>query len=103
MAPGFFYWVKLTAPAGSNTFTIHQALTTGNFDSHFFSFASGSNALNANCTAISDTSITQSGADVKFDSTSVKAFNTPSPTTVHYNFETAGQANSTQGLDLKKK
>jgi hypothetical protein len=48
----FFYWVKLTASAGSNTFTIDQSITTGNFDSHFFSVAAGSNAFNANCTAI---------------------------------------------------
>ena len=32
----FYYWVKVTAVAGSNTFTINQAITTGNFDSHFY-------------------------------------------------------------------
>ena len=69
--------------------------------------------------SIIGTSITQNGADVKvtfnagtggtvylgikFDSTSVKGFSVPSPTTVHYTFETVGEVNTTQGLDLKKK
>ncbi len=125
VAPGvFFYWIAVPASAGSNTFTIHQAITTGNFDSHFFEVAAGSNAFDANCVAIGGTSITQSLADVtvtftsasagtvflgiKFDSTSVKGFATPSPTTVHYDFTTLDSLNnpllgSLQGLDLKQK
>jgi hypothetical protein len=125
VAPGvFFYWIAVPASAGSNTFTIHQAITTGNFDSHFFTVAAGSNAFDANCVAIGGTSITQSGADVtvtftsasagtvflgiKFDSNSVKGFATPSPTTVHYDFTTLDALNNTllgslQGLDLKQK
>ena len=115
----FFYWVEVNASAGSNTFTIDQAITTNNFDSHFFSFAAGSNAFDANCVAINGTSVTQNGADVtvtfnsgsggtvylgiKFDSTSVKGFSVPSPTTVHYTFEIVGEVKSTEGLDLKKK
>ena len=125
VAPGvFFYWIAVPASAGSNTFTIHQAITTANFDSHFFAVAAGSNAFDANCVAIGSTSITQSGADVtvtftsasagtvylgiKFESTSVKGFAVPSPTTVHYDFTTLDSLNnpllgSLQGLDLKQK
>jgi hypothetical protein len=121
VAPGvFFYWVQLDASAGSNTFTIHQTITTGNFDSHFFSFANGSNVFDANCVAIAGASITQSGADVtvtfnaassgtvfigiKYDSTSVKGFSAPSPPTVHYTFATVGlEATTTSGLDLIRK
>jgi hypothetical protein len=40
---------------------------------------------------------------IKFDASSVKGFPAPSPSTVHYTFETAGQASSTQGLDLEQK
>ena len=32
VTPGvFFYWVSVTAPAGNNSFTITQTITTGNF------------------------------------------------------------------------
>ncbi|HEU5211596.1 MAG TPA: hypothetical protein VFU10_02390 [Gaiellaceae bacterium] len=125
VAPGvFFYWIGVQATAGSNTFTIHQAITTGNFDSHFFAVAAGSNVFNPDCTAASGVHITQNGADVtvtfsagsagtyfigiKFDSTSVKGFATPSPTTVHYVFSTLDSSNttlsgSTSGLDLVAK
>jgi hypothetical protein len=117
--PGvFFYWVRVTAVAGSNTFTIGQNITTGNFDSHFFSFASGSSAFTASCGSVS-TTITQSGAattvkftastagtyiiGIKYNSKSVAGFPAPSPgTTVHYDFSTTGVANSTSGLDLVK-
>ena len=33
--PKFMYWVKVTATAGSNTFVIDQAITTGNFNTQF--------------------------------------------------------------------
>ncbi len=120
ISPGvFFYWVGFVASPGSNTFTIHQTITTGNFDSHFFSYAAGSNAFDKNCSSLGAT-ITQSGPDVtvtfnagsggkvylgiKFDSTSVKGFTPPSGNgTAHYSFETVGLAGSTQGLDLSQK
>jgi uncharacterized repeat protein (TIGR01451 family) len=119
--PGvFFYWVKVTASAGSNTFTISQTITTGNFDSHFFTFASGSNVYTSGCTAVSGARITQSGGTVtvtfnassagtyiigiKYSATSVAGFPAPSPTTtVHYDFATSNTSGSTQGLDLVKK
>ena len=120
VSPGvFFYWIKVTAVAGSNTFTINQAITTGNFDSHFFHFTSGSAVYSSSCVKQGST-ITQSGGvtsitfnassagtyiiGVKYDAASVKGFAAPSPTTtVHYTFEIPTVSGSLQGLDLKKK
>jgi len=118
--PGvFFYWVKVSAIAGNNTFTINQAITTGNFDSHFFNHTSGSFAYNSSCTKINANISTSNGITtvsfnanaagtyiigIKYDSRSVQGFTVPSPTTtVHYNFSTAGVPSSTKGLDLIKK
>jgi hypothetical protein len=125
VAPGvFFYWDGISVPAGSNTFTLRQAITTNNFDSHFFAMAAGSNVFDSNCNAVSGESLTQSGSDItitfnaasagtyfigiKFDATSVKGFAVPSPTTVHYEFSMldssfATLTGSVQGLDLAKK
>jgi uncharacterized repeat protein (TIGR01451 family) len=119
VSPGvFFYWVKVTAPAGSNTFTITEAITTGNFNS-FFSIAKGSNVFNSSCVSLHPT-ITQSGNTItvtfnaptagayfiaiKFDSQSLSGKPKPSPTTtVHYDISTMGVPGSTSGIDLKKK
>jgi hypothetical protein len=122
VAPGvFFYWIKVTASAGSNTVTIDQSITTGNFDSHFFDFASGSNVFTSSCTAVKPAPmISQSGPTttitftassagtyiigIKYDATSVKGFDAPSPTTtVHYDFQRTGFPSSIEGLDLVKK
>ena len=47
--PGvFFYWVKITAPAGNNTVVVNQSITTGNFNT-LFAIASGSNVYNSSC------------------------------------------------------
>jgi len=60
--PGvFFYWVQVDASAGSNTFTIDQAITTNNFDSHFFGQASGSFAYDSGCTKINASISTAGG------------------------------------------
>jgi hypothetical protein len=114
----FFYWVSVTAPAGNNSFTITQTITTGNFTGKF-NFASGSNVFSSSCNSVSDT-ITQNtttGAvtvnfnapagtyiiGIKYDSKSIVGDPAPSPgTTVHYNFSTTGVPGSTQGLDLIK-
>jgi len=115
----FFYWIKVTATAGSNTFTIDQDITTGNF-STFFSTASGSNVFTSSCTALKPApTFTQSGdittvtftassagtyiIGIKYDATSVKGATAPSPTTVHYTFTTIGVPGSTSGLALQKK
>jgi hypothetical protein len=115
---GFFYWVKVTAPAGSNTFTITQTITTGNFDSFFVDIANGSNVFNSNCVSVHPR-ITQNPTtgtvtvqwnaptagtyiiSIKYNSQSLVGKPAPSPgTTVHYDFMTTGVAGSTSGLDL---
>jgi hypothetical protein len=119
--PGvFFYWIKVTATAGSNTFTINQTITTGNFDSHFFNSTSGSNVFTSSCTAVkpAPTISTSNGVTtvtftastagtyiigVKYDAGSVKGFAAPNPTTVHYDFEITSIPGSKQGLNLVKK
>jgi hypothetical protein len=124
VSPGvFFYWIKVTAVAGSNTFNISQAITSSNNNfNHFFAFASGSAVFNSSCTAVQPAAtITTPSAGVtrvtfnassagtyiigiKYDSKSVEGFTAPSPnTTVHYEFSTGGVTGSTQGLDLAKK
>jgi len=120
VTPGvFFYWVKVTVPAGNQSFTITQTITTGNFTG-LFNFASGSSVFNSSCNSVSDT-ITQNtttGAvtvqfnaatagtyiiGIKYDSKSIVGLPAPSPgTTVHYNFATTGVPGSTSGLDLIK-
>jgi hypothetical protein len=120
VTPGvFFYWVSVTVPAGNNTVTITQTITTGNFTGTF-DFASGSNVFNSNCNSVSET-ITQNPTTgtvtvqfnaptagtyiigIKYDSKSIVGDPAPSPgTTVHYNFATTGVPGSTQGLDLIK-
>jgi hypothetical protein len=119
VAPGvFFYWIKVTAAAGSNTFSITQTITTGNF-STYFQFASGSGAYTSSCGTIKSTRITQSGGTVtvqfnaptagtyiigiKYNTGTVKGATAPNPSTVHYEFATTGQSGTTQGIDLKKK
>jgi hypothetical protein len=120
VTPGvFFYWVKVTVPAGNNSVTITQTITTGNFTGKF-DFTSGSNVFTSNCNSVSNT-ITQNtttGAvtvqfnaatagtyiiSIKYDSKSIVGDPAPSPgTTVHYNFATTGVPGSTSGLDLVK-
>jgi len=119
--PGvFFYWVKVTVPAGSNTFTITESITTGNFSTPFALANGGNNVFNSSCNSLSET-ITQNpttGAvtvtfnaptagvyviSLKYDAGSVKGATAPSPTTtVHYNLSTTGVPGSTDGLDLIK-
>jgi hypothetical protein len=116
--PGvFFYWVKVTVPAGNNTLTITQTITTGNFNT-FFTVAAGSSVFNSNCNSVGST-ITQNGntttvsfnastagtyfIGIKYDPHSVVGQPAPSPgTTVHYNYATTGVPGSTSGLDLIK-
>jgi hypothetical protein len=122
--PGvFFYWVKVTALAGNNTFTITQTITTGNFNT-LFAVTSGSNVFDANCVNGLKPSFTQSSTNatsgtvtvtwvapnagtyyisVKFDTSTAVGKTSPTPTTVHYNFSTVGVPGSTSGLDLVKK
>ena len=115
---GFFYWVRVTAPAGSNTFTITQTITTGNFASVIVDIANGSNVFNSSCASVHPR-ITQNATtgtvtvtfnaptagtyfiSIKYNAQSVAGKPAPSPgTTVHYDFTTTGVAGSTSGLDL---
>jgi hypothetical protein len=119
VTPGvFFYWVAVTAPAGSNTFTITQTVTTGNSPG-IFNFASGSSVFTSNCNSLSET-ITQNtttGAvtvafnaptagtyiiGIKYDSKSIVGATAPNPPTVNYAFETTGVSGSISGLNLVK-
>ena len=113
----FNYWVRVIVTAGENSFVINQAITTGNFTDSF-TLASGS-ITDQGCKTLKGT-FTQdaSGAimvtwtapsagiyeiALKLDATSVKNNAAPTPTTVHYNFSTAGVDGSTSELDLVKK
>jgi hypothetical protein len=115
--PGvFFYWVRVTVPAGNNTLTITQTITTGNFNT-FFGVAAGSSVFDSNCNTVGST-ITQNGntttvtftasaagtyiIGIKYNPHTVVGAPAPSPTTVHYNFATTGVPGSTSGIDLIK-
>ena len=110
--------MAVTASAGSNSFTINQTITTGNFDSHFFNQAAGSFVFDPNCTKVGTQSVSTVGGvtsvsftaasagtyfiGIKYDSKSVEGFPAPSPSTVHYDFSTSGVSGTTSGLDLVK-
>jgi uncharacterized repeat protein (TIGR01451 family) len=114
--PGvMFYWVKVTAAAGSNTFTITQIQST---TSNAFTVASGSQAYNSGCTALS-TTVTQATngtvtvvfnapsagtyyIGIKYSPKSVAGETAPSPSTVTYTFSTSGVTGSTSTVNLVK-
>jgi hypothetical protein len=121
VSPGvFFYWVKVTAPAGNNMFVVNQSITTGNFDT-LFAIANGSSVFNSSCTNLHGT-FTQSPINntttgtvtvtfnaptagiyyigIKFSTSSVKDKTAPAPTTVGYSYSTTGVPGSTNGLNL---
>ena len=118
LAPGvFFYWLKVTVPAGNNVFTVTETITTGNFTRPFSLANGGNNVWNNSCNSLSNT-ITQAAngtvtvsfnapvagtyfISLKYDSGSIKGAAAPAPTTtVHYDFTTTGVPDSTSGLDL---
>jgi hypothetical protein len=121
--PGvFYYWVKVTAPAGSNTFVVNQTITTGNF-STLFALASGSNVYNSSCTNVHGT-FTQSSINgttgtvtvtfnaptagvyyisIKFSTMSVMGKTAPNPSTVGYSYDTTGVPGSTSSLNLVRR
>jgi hypothetical protein len=114
---GFYYWVKVTAPAGPNSFTVVQSITTGNFSTKF-ALGGGSNVYNSACGKGLRPTITAGAAGVTatftapsagtyhigihYTTAAVKGQTVPSPTTVHYQFSTGGVSASTSGLDLKQ-
>jgi hypothetical protein len=120
VTPGvFFYWVSVTVPAGNNSFTITETITTGNFSTPFL-LGGGSNVFNSSCGSVSETITQNTGTgdvsvsfnapvagtyiiSLKYNSKSIAGATAPSPgTTVHYDFATTGVAGSTSGLDLIK-
>src|SRR5262249_2002469 len=49
VSPGvFFYWLKVTVPAGNNSFSITQTITTSNFSGRL-AMQSGSNVFDVSC------------------------------------------------------
>jgi hypothetical protein len=114
---GFYYWVKVTAPAGPNSFTVAQSITTGNFSTQF-ALGGGSNVFNSACAKKLHPTITAGAGGatatftapsagtyyigIQYTTSSVKGKPVPSPTTVHYEFSTGGVSASTSGLDLKQ-
>jgi hypothetical protein len=116
--PGvFFYWIKVDAAAGPNSFTSDQEITSRNFGTYFAKTA-GSALWTSTCQKVNSASITQSNGDVtvsftassagtyiigiKYDSSSVKGVAPPTSSGIaHYTFSVNGTG--TQGLDLKPK
>ena len=120
----FMYWVKVTAPAGNNTFAVNQAITTGNFSTQFKIDGASKVYKSSDCSAVGGVSIKQNTTNgttsvmtVKFNATTAGVYYialrfqtgnvggkpAPSPgTTVHYNFSTTGVAGSTSGIDLAR-
>ena len=125
VAPGkFVYWVKVTAPAGSNMFVVNQSITTGNFNTQFMLDRSGSSVVTGRCGNVSGETFTQNTTvgpsstvtvtfnapsagtyfiAVRFNTTNIKNAAAPTPSTVHYNFSTAGVPASTSVLDLTRR
>lgn len=121
--PGvFYYWVKVTAPDGNNTFVVNQSITTGNF-STLFAIASGSVVYNSSCTNVHGT-FTQSPINatsgtvtvrfntptagtyyiaIKFSTSSVTGKTAPTPSTVGYTYSATGVPGSTSSLNLVKR
>src|SRR5579884_686467 len=117
--PGvFFYWVTVTAGAGTQSLTITESKGSS---SRPFLISSGSNAFNSSCGTVSGTKITQSSATgtvtvkfnagtggtfyigIKFSTSHVVGEPAPSPSPVDYTFITTGVTGSTSDIYLVKK
>jgi uncharacterized repeat protein (TIGR01451 family) len=114
--PGvFFYWIKVTATAGANTFTVNQS-QSDTFP-RFFDQASGTAVYNSGCNKVSVQNITTSSAGVttvtftaptagtyiigiKYSSKSVEGFGAPAGDVI-YTFATGGVSGSSQNITLK--
>ena len=110
------YWVKVHLTAGTHAVEVDQAITSGNFTQKL-TLANGSKAYTAACgkvkkptfTSGPDGSVTvglnaPSTADYRlaviYKVSAINGQPTPSPTTVHYLFSTAGVSGSAATLDL---
>jgi hypothetical protein len=110
------YWVKVHLSAGAHTVEVDQAITSGNFTQKL-TLANGSKAYTAACGKVKKPTFA-SGADgsvtaglsaptagdywlaVVYKVSAINGQPTPSPTTVHYLFSTAGVSGSAATLDL---
>ncbi|HEX8026456.1 MAG TPA: hypothetical protein VF484_09630, partial [Candidatus Limnocylindrales bacterium] len=118
-APGrLYYWVQADGTAGTNSLTVTESITTGNF-AKLFALAKGSAVYDANCTAqkatfsqASDGSVTvrwqarTAGpfiVKVSYAPKSVVGQPAPNPSTVSYAFATTGIAGSTVDIDLRRR
>jgi hypothetical protein len=114
------YWVRVSAPAGSNSFTVNQSVTTGNL-STLLALGGGSNVYRSDCGGGLKATITQSSTDastgtisvsftapvagnyylgLKLTTSGLKGLNPPAPSTVSYSFSTQLVADTTRNLDL---
>lgn len=115
--PGdFLYWVAVTVPAGNNTLTVTQTITTGNFNTLFR--MDKSKVFDSNCRDVHSTDAGTDGTvtvtfnaaaagtyyiQLKYKTDTVNHKPAPSPTTVHYEFMTIGVPGSTSGIDLVRR
>jgi hypothetical protein len=113
----FVYWVAVSRPAGSNTATIPQSITTGNFTT-LFGLGSGSAVYDSSCGAVGGATATAASGNGTFTvqwnaasagtyyvrlvlaTSSVTNKRVPTPATVHYQYSTSGLTGSTSGIDL---
>ena len=114
------YWVRVSAPAGNNSFTVNQAVTTGNV-STLLAVGGGSNVFRSDCGGGLKATITQTSTDassgtisvsftapvggnyylgLKLTTSGLKGLNPPVPSTVSYTFSTQLVADTTRNLDL---
>ena len=116
----FSYWIAVTAVAGTNTFSVEQSITTGNF-ARLFAIAPASTVYRSSCgggvksTFTQTTTAATSGTvtvtftapaagtyfvNVKLTAGELKGEAAPTPGTVHFVFSTAGMVGSARALDL---
>jgi hypothetical protein len=112
------YWVKVSLPSGPQSVEVDQAITSLNFTKKL-TLATGSKVYTGACgklkaptfTAGANGSVTvgfnatTAGTyliEVVYKSSAANGQTAPTPTTVHFQFSTAGVSGSTSGLDLIK-
>ena len=119
VSPGsFVYWVQVTGGAGSNSASVAQSITTGNF-STLFGLGTGSAVYTAGCTDSGATFTAASGngsftaqwngasagtyyVRLVLSTSAVLNLKVPNPSTVHYSYSTSGVTGSTSGIDLTR-
>jgi protocatechuate 3,4-dioxygenase beta subunit len=116
----FSYWIAVAAVAGTNTLSVDQSITTGNF-ARLFAVAAASTVYRSSCgggvksTFTQTTTAAASGTvtvtftaptagtyfvNVKLATSEMKGEAPPTPGTVHFVFSTTGMAGSARALDL---